>query len=161
MHLLLTGSSGSVGSAVLLYLLDQSHTVTSIDIVALPTEITARIKPEQKEKYTHHLIDLAHFDKLEEIFDQYGPFDGVVHLSAIPSPLFHDPRTVHNVNVVAGYNVLKTAVDHGVKKIVQASSVNAPGLSYTPEGRQRFDELPITETAPFLTVSKMSFPFLV
>jgi nucleoside-diphosphate-sugar epimerase len=153
MHILLTGSSGSVGSAVLLHLLDLSHTVTSVDIVPLPPTISAQIAPAQSDKFTHHLLDLSLFSELDDLFKSHGPFDGVIHLSAIPSPLYHDPRTVHNVNVVAGYNVLKTAAEHGVKRIVQASSVNAPGLSYSPEGMQRFDELPVTEEAPFRTVS--------
>jgi GDP-D-mannose dehydratase len=160
-HVLLTGSSGSVGSAVLLYLLSRSYTVTSVDIVPLSPATLSQVQPDQHQSYTHHLIDLAHNDKLDALFDSHGPFDGVIHLSAIPSPLFDDARAVHNVNVVAGYNVLKTAVDHGVKRIVQASSVNAPGLSYTPEGRQMFDELPITEETPIRTVSPRAASLII
>lgn len=151
MNILLTGSAGSVGSAVLLDLLAKSHKVTSIDINPLPANVTAQIKAD--DNYTHHIVDLTHFDKLDELFASHGPFDGVIHLSALPSPLYHDPRVVHNINVVATYNVIKTAADNGVKRIVQASSVNAPGLSYTPEGRQTFDELPLREDAAMRTVS--------
>lgn len=46
---------------------------------------------------------------------------------------------------MASYNVLRTAVDHGVKRIVQASSVNAHGLSYAPPGHTKFSKFPITE----------------
>lgn len=58
------------------------------------------------------------------------------------------PRTVHNVNVVGSYNVLRTSADNGIKRIVQASSVNATGLVFTHESRRKFEEFPLTELSP-------------
>lgn len=161
MHILLTGSAGSVGSAVLLHLLEKSHTVTSVDIVPIPSTIISQIKPSDEIKYTHNIIDLMRYEELETLFNTHGPFDSLIHLSAIPNPLFHDARVVHNTNVVTTYNVLKTAVDHGIKRIVQASSVNAIGLTYSPLGRQMFDELPITEDAPMRSVSVLLLPAFI
>lgn len=74
------------------------------------------------------------------------PCDAVIHLAAIPSPVGgHDQREVHNTNVVSSYNVLRTAADLGIMRIVQASSVNATGLSFTMDEHQFFDELPLHE----------------
>lgn len=57
-------------------------------------------------------------------------------------------RTVHNVNVTASYNVMRTAADQGIRRIVQASSVNATGLLYSHDSRRKFEELPLTEQSP-------------
>jgi nucleoside-diphosphate-sugar epimerase len=147
MHILLTGSSGSVGSGVLLHLLEQNHTVVALDIVPLPERLLSQIPASSSSRLTTHVMDLCDFKPLDELFS------GVIHLSAIPHPIGSDPRTVHNNNVTSSYNVLTTAVMYGVKRIVQASSVNAIGLTYTPEGLQRFEALPLTEESPFVEVS--------
>lgn len=153
MRILLTGSSGRVGSTVLLHLLSSGHGVTSIDRVSLRDEELAQIPAEQAGQLSHHVLDLEDYTALDAVFDSEGPFDGVIHLSAIPAPDKDDPRDVHNNNVVSAYNVLKTAADNGVKRIVVASSVNVTGLSFTPEGKQRFEVLPITEEAALTPVS--------
>lgn len=62
-----------------------------------------------------------------------------------------DARTVQAVNAVGAYNVLFTAARLGIRRIVQASSVNAPGLGYGADkararGR-RWERLPLTEEA--------------
>jgi hypothetical protein len=52
--------------------------------------------------------------------------------------------------------VLYTAgIKYGIKRISQASSVNATGLSYTRPGMQEFDEFPITEKESYRGVSHM------
>ena len=79
---------------------------------------------------------------------------GLIHLAAIPDPMHHDWRIVHNNNVTSSYNVLYTAaIKRGIKRISQASSINATGMSYTREGKQVVDELPITEQETFRGVS--------
>ena len=52
------------------------------------------------------------------------------------------------MNVVGSYNVMRTAADNGIRKIVQASSVNATGLIFTHESRRKFEEIPLTEMSP-------------
>ncbi|ORX33775.1 hypothetical protein BD324DRAFT_638536 [Kockovaella imperatae] len=151
MKLLLTGASGSVGSHTLKYLLARSHDITAVDIVAIPIPTLSSTSATDRPpgQLTTVTCDLADWKAVEELFaSQTVPFDGVIHFGAIPNPLYHDPRIVHNVNVTSSYNVLQTAASHGVKRIVQASSVNAIGLSYTPEGHKRVDTFPITEEEP-------------
>jgi nucleoside-diphosphate-sugar epimerase len=153
MHILLTGVCGMVGSHVLTYLLRHGHAVTSVDIVPLPPTLAAELTPSQVEK--HHIVDLASITATDALFESAGPFDGVIHFGAIPNPAGgKDWRFVHNNNVASSYNVLYTAgIKYGIKRITQASSVNATGLSYTREGMQEFDEFPMTEKETYRAVS--------
>lgn len=74
------------------------------------------------------------------------PFDGVIHLGAIPNPRDDlDDRKLHMINTTSSYNILRTSTDHSIRRIVQASSVNAHGLSYSPPGHTSFASFPITE----------------
>lgn len=147
MHILLTGSCGSLGSVTLLHLLTSGHRVTSIDLIPLPENLVSQLPSNSSVE--HVIINLCDYAALDELFKRIDKVDGLIHLGAIPNPLFLDARQVHGDNVLGAYNVMKTAIDHGVKRIVQASSVNAVGLSYTPEGRQMFDELPIDESVEY------------
>ncbi len=72
-------------------------------------------------------------------------FDTVVHVGGMRSPLGVDPRNVNNINVTSTYNVLQTAVSGGVKTIVQASSCNALGLSWTQPDHWNLDYVPVDE----------------
>jgi nucleoside-diphosphate-sugar epimerase len=155
MRILLTGASGKVGSYTLQYLLRNGHTVTSTDIVPLPPKLQSTLPTTQQEK--HHIVDLASVSATDALFEKVGPLDGVIHIGAIPDPAGKDWRWVHNNNTASSYNVLYTAgVKHGIKRISQASSVNATGLSYTREGMQEFDEFPITEKETYRGVSSVS-----
>ena len=146
MHILLTGSCGSLGRATLPYLLEHGHNITSVDLVPLPASLADRPLPSGAT-VSHHVLNLCDYPALDKLFSTIQPVDGLIHLGAIPDPLRHDARQVHGDNVLGAYNVMKTAIDHGVKRIVQASSVNATGFSYSPEGKQLHDVLPIDEAA--------------
>ena len=63
-------------------------------------------------------------------------------------PFRHPDHVVHNNNVVGSYNALRAAVEHGIMRICQASSVNAIGLSFS-RGRA-FRLLPARRGAPQL-----------
>jgi len=157
MHILLTGSSGRVGSHTLRQLLARGYQVTALDIVPLPPTFMSQIPTTHHSSLRALVVDLTEFIALDAVFTtSTTPIDGIIHLSAIPNPYNHDDRQVHNNNVVANYNVLKTGAEHGVRRMVQASSVNAPGLSFPPEGHQRFDELPMDEETPMRPVSRSS-----
>lgn len=146
MHILLTGSCGSLGRVTLLYLLEKGHKVTSIDLIPIPELLVSEIPETSRGNVEHVVLNLCDYNALDELFKRIPKVDGLIHLGAIPNPTQHDARQVHGDNVLGSYNVMKTAIDNGVKRITQASSVNAAGLSYTPDGRQTFDELPIDES---------------
>jgi len=156
MHILLTGASGQVGSHTLLYLLKRNHKITALDLVPLPPAVLSLLQTlsaEQQANCTFHQCDLTDYRAFETILDEAKP-ESVVHLGAVPNPNTLDYRDVHNINVTSSYNVMRTCATSGIKRIVQASSVNATGLSYTPGDHQRFRQMPVTESHPILPVSR-------
>ncbi|WVF71976.1 hypothetical protein IAT40_006786 [Kwoniella sp. CBS 6097] len=158
MRILLTGASGLLGSHTLSYLLSEGHTVIAVDKTPLPQAIQSKLAatvPVLETRLSYRLADLTSSKAVEDLFaslsaesdkeDGVGPLDGVIHLAAIPSPGRLSPLETHNINVTSSYNVLYSAASRGIKRIAQASSVNAIGLSFTKAERQYFDKLPLTE----------------
>ena len=164
----LTGASGRLGSYTLGYLLKRGYTVISTDIAPLRADLLSSF-PSAADN--HLILDLCDISDVEKFFstvpksssnstsgfnsadsttgsENQQVFSGVIHLAAIPDPLNKDWRTVHNNNVTGSYNVLYTAMKHGIKRISQASSVNATGMSYTREGVQVLDCLLYTSPSP-------------
>jgi nucleoside-diphosphate-sugar epimerase len=161
MHILLTGTAGNVGKYMLPWLVKRDHTVTALDIVPVPEAVLARIPPKSQHLVHHKVFDLTDYKALDELFEDAktagDPITGVIHLAGVPKPMSYDQRYVHNNNVTCSYNIMRTAADHGVKRIVQASSMNAMGMSFTPEGHAHWDYLPFDEQSPKRPVSR-SFP---
>ena len=62
---------------------------------------------------------------------QIDGFDVLIHLAAIPAPGGYPEHVVHNNNVTSSYNALLAAAKVGIKRVVQASSINAIGAVYS------------------------------
>jgi UDP-glucose 4-epimerase len=136
MKIALTGGSGRIGQAIAEQALSQGHQVVSIDRL-MPADT-----PDRKD-LTFVEADVTDYDRLVNAF---AGCDALIHMAAIPSPGRHPDHVVHNNNVVGSYNALRAAVEHGIKRICQASSVNAIGLSYSRA--PSFDYFPIDEEHP-------------
>lgn len=134
MKIALTGGSGSIGSAIIEHALARGDSVRSID----------RNEPKETLGGVDYVTaEMGDYDRLLALFAGY---DAVIHMAAIPWA-FRDPdHEVHNNNVVGSYNVMRAAIECGITRICQASSVNAIGLSYSREGH--FDYFPIDEQHP-------------
>ena len=135
----LTGGSGRIGRAIAAAALRRGHRVVSIDRAA-PAEA------QDGENLRFVQADIADYDALVEAFQGC---DALIHMAAIPSPGHHPDHVVHNNNVVGSYNAMRAAIEVGITRIVQASSVNAIGLSFSREAH--FDYLPIDEAHPNYT----------
>ncbi|MGO1075787.1 NAD-dependent epimerase/dehydratase family protein [Inquilinus sp. CA228] len=133
----LTGGSGRIGRAVAAAALRRGHRIVSIDRAA-PAEAQENIRFVQ--------ADIGDYDAL---VDAFRGCDALIHMAAIPSPGHHPDHIVHNNNVTGSYNALRAAVEVGITRIVQASSVNAIGLSFSREAH--FDYLPLDEAHPNYT----------
>ncbi len=124
---LVTGGSGFFGQHLIQVLRSHGCAVKSLDILP-PSErcdgveyVTVDVRSEQALR--------AHF--------QAG--DIVIHNAALV-PLAHDPKGFWEVNVEGTRNVLKVALEKGIKKVVFISSSSVYGIPATGEG--------ITEETP-------------
>lgn len=135
MRIALTGGSGGVGSATIEMALKAGHTIVSIDQVQPPQALPAGVEFIE--------ATIADYDTLVEAF---RGCDALIHLAAIPSPDEHPNHIVHNNNVVGSYNALRAAAEVGIKRVAQASSVNAIGAVYSRQAR--FDYFPVDEQHP-------------
>jgi nucleoside-diphosphate-sugar epimerase len=134
MHIAITGATGRIGRAVVALAIEQGHTVTAID----------RKPPEEPLAGGSFVeADVADYEALERAL---RGAEALIHLAAIPSPGHHPDHVVHNNNVVGSYNALRAAAEAGIRRICQASSVNAIGHSYSRD--PRYDYFPIDEAHP-------------
>jgi UDP-glucose 4-epimerase len=137
MKLAITGGAGGVGREIMAQALARGDEVVSID----------RAGPFAAQEGLRQVhADIADYDAMVAAL---AGCDAVIHMAAIPFP-FQDPdHVVHNNNVVGSYNVMRAAIEVGIRRICQASSVNAIGLSYSRAGH--FDYFPNDEEHPNYT----------
>ena len=103
MKILVTGSAGRIGSVLSALLKEHGHTVVPFD------------------KEQGDLRDM------EAVSAAVEGVDAVAHLGAIPWAVPGKDYEVMSVNVQGTTNVLLACVQHGVKRVVAYSSVNAFG----------------------------------
>jgi nucleoside-diphosphate-sugar epimerase len=136
MKIAVTGGIGSVGKAIVDMALAQGHNVICIDRVSPGSSA-------RKPAVTYIQADITDYMAIENAI---RGCDTVVHMAAIPAPGHHPDHIVHNNNVVGSYNILRAAVEVGINRVCQASSVNATGLAYSRW--PRFDYFPLDEEHP-------------
>lgn len=120
-RVLVTGADGKIGRAVVDELTARGSEVVGLSIEwtgqsAATTVVTADAQDEA-----------AVVAALEGV-------SAVVHLAAIPHPSLADPYTVYRTNTDATFNVLAQAGQHGVRRAVIASSINAFGVPMNHHG---------------------------
>jgi nucleoside-diphosphate-sugar epimerase len=136
MHIAVTGSSGRIGRAIVEMALAQGHTVVGMD----------RLRPAPEAahaNFSFHQLEMTEYHGLESAL---RGCDGLIHMAAIPAPGAHPDPWVHNGNVVGSYNALRAAAEVGIKRVCQASSVNAIGAAYSRW--PRYDYFPVDEQHP-------------
>lgn len=122
-RVVVTGSSGRLGPAVVQHLAEHGWDVVAVD-VAPPRE------PQRAKFVRADLTDLGQVVELLTGFDESAPVTAVVHLAAVPAPgLRPDAATFAN-NVPATYNVFRAARIAGIKNVVWASSETVLGLPF-------------------------------
>jgi UDP-glucose 4-epimerase len=136
MRIAVTGGTGRVGRAIVEMALADGHEVVSIDQTP-PTNNT------QQPKLTFIQADLTDY---QAFLQAIRGSDALIHMAAIPAPGHHPDHQVHNNNVVTSYNALRAAVEVGITRVCQASSVNATGLAYSRW--PHFDYFPLDEQHP-------------
>lgn len=120
MRLLITGINGLIGT-VLYKALQNNHDVYGLD---------------QEEPFSDRVVsaDIAEYGQLSEVIQRFRPLDAIIHLAG-------DPRvdatweSVLRANIIGTRNIFEAAREHGVPRVVFASSNHATGAyqGFEPE----------------------------
>lgn len=92
---------------------------------------------------------------VDSLAGQVKGCDAVVHLAAIPSTRTHGNETLFDINVAGTYNVFEAASRAGIRRVVQASSINAIGGYWGNDDRQ-YAYFPLDEDLPLYTTDAYS-----
>ena len=123
-----------MGRSLRPYLLEQGHTVVSIDR-ALPVD-----PPRGVEFLVADTRDFGQF------VASIRGCDALIHLAAIRAPGGHPDPVVYADNTLGSYNALSAASALGIKRVSMASSINAIGGAFSRS--PRYDYFPVDEGHP-------------
>lgn len=134
MRILLTGAAGFIGSHLAERLRDRGDRVTGLDNFDpfYPREVKERNLAGLLARKNFALVegDLTDPHDVDQAFEVAGQVDTVVHLAALAGvrPSISSPGRYWNVNVNGTLHLLHACREHGVKRIVFASSSSVYGL---------------------------------
>ncbi len=121
---LVTGGAGFIGSALVRGLLaNGAKSVAVVDNLLTGHE---RNLDEVRGAVDFHRIDIREYDALRKAMQG---IDVVFHEAAIPSVprSIHEPVPSHEVNIDGTFNVLRSAKEAGVRRVIYAASSSAYG----------------------------------
>jgi nucleoside-diphosphate-sugar epimerase/putative sterol carrier protein len=131
-----TGSSGSLGEAVI----DQLVADSDVDSI-----VAIDVAPPRRHAGHPKVIHVRADIRDRSLGDALRGSDAVLHLAFVVERTGgRPPGEVEDINVGGSQNVMRTALDAGVGQIVYASSIASYGL------RHGDGEAPLTEQAPCL-----------
>lgn len=114
MNILVTGSNGLIGRYVVRRLLEAGYTLRTLDLTAQP-------RGQTWEHLPGDIRDLALVRRAAQ------GMDAVVHLAAIPNDYGSTPEQVLDTNIHGTWNVFLAAMEVGIQRVVNFSSINAFG----------------------------------
>lgn len=145
MKVMVTGGIGHVGTTLIARLLEHNWDVRVVD--RKPADEV------EAEGFEYQAADITNF---EEIRETVRGCNAIIHLAAIAHPMSVPPHEIFHVNVQGTYNVYEAAAAEGIKRVVQASSINAFGCFWG--NRDIFPEyFPLDESHPTGTTDVYSF----
>jgi len=123
MKVLVTGSEGKVGRALVPALMRAGHEVRALDLA--PPEWDRHIDPRRSADYVQ-----ADLTDAGSCYSAVRDCDAVVHAAAIPAPSHHPPHVVFRNNLIATFNVIEAAITGGIRRLVNISSETVPGFIF-------------------------------
>ena len=133
--IVVTGAAGRLGRRVVQLLVDQNREVLATDQLAaddLPAEFVR--------------CDLVDAKVVEGILKDA---EAVVHMGAIPGPQREEPRVIFDNNVASTFNVMMSAAELGLRRVVFSSS--AFGMGWAHDGNAFVPlYLPLDEEHPMM-----------
>ncbi|MCX7703506.1 MAG: UDP-glucose 4-epimerase GalE, partial [Planctomycetota bacterium] len=153
MMVLVTGAAGYIGSHLLCYLHDAGWRITALDDFSEGHHDAIKVNVEV---YDCNLLD---FSSLVRIFSSH-PIKAVVHLAAkcSASESIEKPQKYYLNNLVGTLNLLRAAVDFGVKRFVFASDCAVYGRPRVKTVSETLKPSPLTPYARTKTLCEESFP---
>ena len=143
MNVLVTGGTGSVGRAAVARLVSGGHTV----------RVVGRRSGIEIDGAEYVVCDITGHDALRSAMDGC---DGVVHLAAVAAPSGAPAQELFRTNISGTLNVFEAAANAGIRRVVQASSINAFGCFYSLV-EMHVAYFPIDEAHPTFTTDPYSF----
>ncbi|MEN8235773.1 MAG: NAD(P)-dependent oxidoreductase [Actinomycetota bacterium] len=132
-RIVVAGGAGKAGRAVMRDLTGHGYEVISVDLAA--------------SRRADDPTLIADLTDLGQTIEALRGADAVVHLAAIPAPNILPEGETFRINMMSTYNVFSAAVQHGMRRVVWASSETIIGL---PFDRERPRYAPIDENHPAL-----------
>ncbi len=133
MNILVTGGSGKIGAAAIRELLGHGHQIIATDVRA------------GEAPWETRLVDLQRFDDVRKLMEGV---EAVVQMGNLPGfSRVGDAEGFAN-NVVSTHNVFQAAFDAGVRRIVNASSIQSYGFIGPPQTTAAPLYLPVDEDHP-------------
>ncbi len=133
--IVVTGAAGRLGRRVVQLLVDQGREVLATDRLAaddMPTEFVR--------------CDLGDSTAVEGLLREA---EAVVHMGAIPGPLREEPRVIFENNLASAFNVMMSAAELGLRRVVFSSS--AFGMGWAHDGNAFVPlYLPLDEEHPMM-----------
>ena len=121
-----TGSSGKAGRAILKLFAAQGRETLGVDLLA-----GGGVGPQVQADLTD----------LGQCYEVLRGASALVHMANIPAPRLRPPATTFRNNVSMNYNLFQAAADLGVERVVWASSETTLGLPFdTPPRYAPVDE---------------------
>ncbi len=143
MKIFVTGGAGAVGKAAVKRLVEQGYQVKVIGLTP-GVEIPGA---------GYEVCDIGNYAALREAL---RGFDRVVHLAAIPGPALAPGDQVFQSHVQGTFNVFKACEEEGIRRVVQASSINVLGVFYGLKPAP-VEYLPVDEAHPCVATDVYSF----
>jgi nucleoside-diphosphate-sugar epimerase len=116
MRIVVTGGSGKGGAWVVRELRERGHDVLNVDT--------------RHDGSAFGLTLLVDLTDLGQTLEALSGADAVVHFAAIPAPQLRPEGDTFRNNAMSTYNVFASAVAHGIKRVVWASSETVLGLPF-------------------------------
>ncbi len=139
--IILTGGAGYIGAHLVVSLRQQGFTPVVVDDFSNATWATIHELRQLVGHFPVYQANCCHPAAVQQIFEQEGPIQGIVHLAAYKSVAesVRQPLKYYHNNLQSLVAVLQAAAQHRVRHVVFSSSAAV----YGPCGSQ-----PVTEEAP-------------
>ncbi len=143
MRVLITGGAGLIGQATTERLVQ-----TGWDVRVVGIDADADLPGAE-----YHQCNVLNYD---DLLKHMRGCEAVIHLAALRGPSLAPGHEVYEINVIGTFNVFEAAAQVGIKRVVQASSINALGGFYNLTDIEPH-YFPIDEEHPSFTTDPYSF----